>query len=141
MDAITREMFKIYRLKKVGLDFMGYKVDKRNNISFHHLLIPNRFGGKRIIQNGALLMQGQYFQDSNSHDYLHLIEHIDYEIFSLITSEMIDQNIKGYLDVKNLKKIRDLLEYFEHEHMNDRSKKGKLLIKQQYLIRPKLDTF
>ena len=98
-------------------------------------------GGKRTIENGALLMQGQYFQDSNSHDYLHLIEHIDYEIFSLITSEMIDQNIKGYLDVKNLKKIRVLLEYFEREHLNDRGKKGKLLIKQQYLIRPKLDTF
>lgn len=141
MDAVTKEMIKLYRIKKVGLDFMGYKVDKRSNISFHHLLIPNRFGGKRVIQNGALLMQGQYFQDSNSHDYLHLIEHIDYEIFSLITSEMIDQNIKGYLDVKNLKKIRDLLEYFEREHLNDRGKKGKLLIKQQYLIRPKLDTF
>ena len=141
MDAVTKEMIKLYKIKKVGLDFMGYKVDKRSNISFHHLLIPNRFGGKRIIQNGALLMQGQYFQDSNSHDYLHLIEHIDYEIFSLITSEMIDQNIKGYLDIQNLKKIRDLLLYFEREHLNDRGKKGKLLIKQQYLIRPKLDTF
>lgn len=141
MDAITREMFKIYKLKKVGLDFMGYRIDKKDNLSYHHLIIPSRMGGKRTIENGALLMQGQYFQDSNSHDYLHLIEHIDYEIFSLITSEMIDQNIKGYLDIQNLKKIRDLLLYFEHEHMNDRSKKGKLLIKQQYLIRPRLDTF
>lgn len=141
MDAVTKKMIKLYRIKKVGLDFMGYKVDKRSNISFHHLLIPNRFGGKRIIQNGALLMQGQYQSESNSHDYLHLIEHIDIEIFNLITSEMLDQNIKGYLDIKNLKKIRDLLEYFEHEHLNDRGKKGKLLIKQQYLIRPKLDTF
>lgn len=82
MDAITKEMVKLYKIKKIGLDFMGYRVDKTNNISFHHLIIPNRLGGKREISNGAILMQGQH-----------------------------------------------------------RGNKGKLLIKPQYLIRPKLDTF
>ena len=141
MDSITKEMVKLYRLKKIGLDFMGYRIDKTSNISFHHLLIPARYGGKRTIENGAILMQGQKKNESNSHDYLHLIEKIDPEIFYFITSEMLDQNIKGYLDIENLKQIRSLLEYFEKEHINDKGNKGKLLIKQNYLIRPKLDTF
>lgn len=141
MDAVTKEMVKIYKIKKIGLDFMGYRVDKTNNISFHHLIIPNRLGGKREISNGAILMQGQHRSESNSHDYLHLIEKLDYEIFCFITSEMLDQNIKGRLDIENLKQIRGLLQYFEREHINDRGNKGKLLIKPNYLIRPKLDTF
>lgn len=141
MDAITKEMVRIYKLKKIGLDFMGYKIDKDKNLSYHHLLIPSRNGGKRTIENGAILMQGQHRGESNSHDYLHLIERIDPEIFCFITSEMLDQNIKGRLDIENLKRIRDLLQYFEREHINDRGNKGKLLIKPQYLIRPKLDTF
>lgn len=141
MDAVTKEMVKLYKLKKVGLDFMGYKIDKTCNISYHHLLIPTRYGGKRTIENGAILMQGQRRGESNSHDYLHLIERIDPEIFCFITSEMLDQNIKGKLDIENLKQIRELLLYFESQHANDRGNKGKLLIKPQYLIRPKLDTF
>lgn len=141
MDAVTKEMVKLYRLKKIGLDFMGYKIDKTNNISYHHLIIPARYGGKRIIENGAILMQGQHRGESNSHDYLHLIERVDPEIFYFITSEMLDQNIKGHLDIENLKQIRELLLYFESQHANDKGNKGKLLIKPQYLIRPKLDTF
>lgn len=141
MDAVTKEMVKLYKIKKIGLDFMGYRVDKTNNISFHHLIIPNRLGGKREISNGAILMQGQHRGESNSHDYLHLIEKLDYEIFCFITSEMLDQNIKGRLDIENLKQIRDLLQYFEREHINDRGNKGKRLIKPNYLVRPKLDTF
>jgi hypothetical protein len=140
MDLITRELIKAYNLKKIGLDFMGYQIDKLENVSYHHLIIPARKKGKRTFENGVILMQGQGYNDSNSHDYLHLIENIEPEIFYYITSEMIDQKIKGKLDIENLKRIHELLRYFESKHLHDRGNKGKRLIKEKYLMRPKLDT-
>ena len=56
-------------------------------------------------------------------------------MFLAITSEMIDENVKGYLDRENLLRIRDILEQFEREHCSDRGKKGNLLIKDSYLRR------
>ena len=140
MDAVTKELMKKYNLKKIGLDFCGYTIDNINNISYHHLILPSSIKGKRTFDNGVILMQGQGYNDSNSHDYLHLIEHIEPDIFYLITSEMLDQKIKGRLDIENLKKIHSLLSYFESKHIHDKGKKGKKLIKQQYLVRPRLDT-
>jgi hypothetical protein len=64
---------------------------------------------------------------------LHIIQQVDDEIFMRITSEMIDENFKGKLDIDNLKKIRDLLLYFEKEHLDDKNKKGKRLIKYPYI--------
>lgn len=135
MKQITKQMIKIYKIKQVGLDFCGYKLQKGDEYTYHHNIIAKRNGGPETIQNGAILC------GKTSHPYIHLIENIDPEIFYLITSEMLDQNIKGRLDIENLKQIRDLLQYFEREHINDRGNKGKLLIKPNYLIRPKLDTF
>ena len=134
MDSITKQMIEKYKVKKLKLDFMGYTYKYLNELTFHHLIIPNRAGGKREMWNGAILTQ-------NAHEYLHLIERIDYETFCFITSEMIDENIKGYLDLENLKQIRELLIHFENKHIQDKGKKGKVLIKPQYLIRPQLDTF
>ena len=73
-----------------------------------------------------------------SHDYLHLIESKDYDIFLAITNEMIEENTKGYLDITNLRYINDCLSLFEREHCSDRSKKGKLLIKEDYTRRIKI---
>lgn len=134
MDSVTKQMIEEYKIKKLKIDFMGYTYKYLSELTFHHLIIPNRAGGKREKWNGAILTQ-------NAHEYLHLLERINYETFCFISSEMIDENIKGRLDIENLKQIRELLLYFEREHINDRGKKGKLLIKPQYLIRPKLDTF
>lgn len=134
MDAVTRKMIKIYELEKYKLDFMSYRFNQIGDLTYHHLIIPKCQGGKKTIKNGAILTR-------TSHDYLHLIEQIDKEVFYLISSEMIEQNVKGKLDIKNLKKIRELLRYFESEHIDERMREGKLLIKEKYLIRPKLDTF
>lgn len=118
----------MYKLRELGIDFMGYEYHK-SDASYHHLIIPRRKGGPETIQNGAILMQ------STSHNYLHTIEKYDLEIFEFITSEMIDENIKGYLDKENLHYIDDALKYFEHEYCNATTKKGKPLIKEQYLHR------
>lgn len=135
MREITRKMIDYYKIIKLKMDFMGYPVQRKSDLSFHHLILAKRnckntgFGEGYLWWNGAILNQ------STSHDYLHLIESKDYDMFLAITSEMIDQNFKGYLDRENLLRIRDILEQFEREHCSDRSKKGNLLIKDSYLRR------
>lgn len=132
MKSIIRDMIKIYRIDKLGFDFCGYALQKGDIYTYHHNIIARRNGGKETITNGAILC------GKSSHPYLHLIESKDYDIFLAITSEMIDQNIKGYLDIDNLRRINDLLAMFEREHCHDRCKKGKLLIKDSYLRRVNL---
>ena len=126
MKEITKEMIKDFRIRELGYDFMGYTLQKHDIYNFHHLIIPNRDGGPLERWNGAILC------GKTSHPYLHLIESKDYDIFCKITSEMIDMNIKGYLDKDNLKRIDILLKQFESEHSSDRGKKGKILIKSEY---------
>ena len=135
MREITKLMINQFRIMKLGYDFMGYKVDKKSSLSFHHLIVPRRLCSQNGLGEGYLWWNSAILRQDTSHDYLHLIEAKDYEIFLAITSEMIDQNIKGYLDIDNLRRINDLLKIFEKEHCYDRGKKGKLLIKDSYYRR------
>ena len=127
MKEITREMIKTFKLNKLGYDQMGYIFNNTKQLSYHHMIIANKDGGLMTFENGAILRQ------NTSHDYLHCINLVDSEIFYLITSELIDENIKRKVDIENLRKIRDLLLYFEREHDHDYTKKGKLLIKREYV--------
>ena len=129
MKEITREMIKLYQLNKLRFDFMGYTFNRYEELSYHHNIVAKSNGGLETIENGAILAR------DTSHDYIHLIENIDEEIFFLITSEMIDENLKGYLDTQNLLAIDDLLTYFEREHCSDRTNKGVPIIKEQYTRR------
>lgn len=117
----------VFKIDKLGFDMMGYTFNRANDLSYHHLIIPRRKGGPSTFENGAILRQ------KTSHDYLHLIERVDPEIFYAITSELIDENIKRKIDICNLKKIRDLLLYFECEHEHEHAKSGKNLIKREYI--------
>lgn len=131
MKEITKLMINEFKIKQLGYDFMGYSLNKNDIYTAHHLIVPARRGGKLTRQNTAVLC-GQ-----SSHPYLHVIENKDEEIFYHITSEMLDMNIKGRLDVENLREIDGLLTYFEREHCSDRTRKGKMLIKEEYLRRGK----
>ena len=133
MKEVTKIMVKDFKIMKLGYDFMSYKVDRAKDLSFHHLIIPHRESKAYGIGEGYLYWNGAILKQDTSHEYLHVIERVDPEIFCGITSEMIDMNIKGYLDIANLRQIRSMLEYFEREHCSDRSRKGKLLIKNEYL--------
>ena len=134
MREITKLMIREFNIKRLGYDFMGFRLNRGDIYTYHHLIVPHRhckemgLGEGYTRENGAILF-------TTSHEYLHLIESKDLEIFNLITSEMIDENIKGYLDTYNLMKINDLLNYFEREHEHNRSKKGKILIKREYYNR------
>lgn len=130
MKEITKLMIKKYALMKLKYDFMGYMFQRSNQLSYHHLIIPRRSGGPMTFENGVILRQ------NTSHDYLHIIERVDNDMFLAITSEMIDENLKGYLDWENIKAIDDILNQFEKEHCGDRTKKGKPLIKEEYVMRP-----
>lgn len=129
MKEITKLMIKQYAIMKLKYDFMGYLFQRSNQLSYHHLIIPNRNGGPMTFENGAILVQ------ATSHDYLHIIERLDYDMFLAITSEMIDENLKGYLDWENIKAIDDILNQFEKEHCGDRTRKGKPLIREEYTKR------
>ena len=133
MQTLTREMINLYNIKKIKIDFMGYTFKDTNNLTYHHLIISRKDGGKRTLENGAILTE-------ISHEYLHLMEFIEPDIFYYITSEIIDETIKGKINIENLKNIRELLIKFEQKHKGEKRNKGKILIKPKYLIRPELDT-
>ena len=133
MKEITKIMVNDFKIMKLGYDFLGYKVTRKQDLSFHHLIIQRRHCKEAGLGEGYLYWNGAILRQNTSHDYLHLIEKIDPDIFYELTSEMIDENIKGRLDIDNLKRIHDLLLYFEREHDHDTSKKGKLLIKREFV--------
>lgn len=135
MKQVTKQMIKDYRIKKVGFDFMGYSLQKNDIYTFHHLIVPHRKCKEQGLGEGYFVWNGAILCGKTSHPYLHLIEAKDYEMFLAISSEMIDENIKGYLDIQNIRYIDDCLKSFEREHCSDRGNKGKLLIKEEYLRR------
>lgn len=132
MKEITKLMINEFKIKKLGYDFMGYKLQKDKSLTFHHLIIPRRHCEDYNLGDGYYEWNGAILVRNTSHDYLHLIEAKDHDIFLKITSEMIDQNIKGRLDIENLRRINELLKHFEKEHSADVNSKGKILIKEEY---------
>lgn len=114
---------------------MAYEFSKTQQLSFHHLIIPHRHCEKYGLGEGYLWWNGVILRQNTSHEYLHVIESKDIDRFNAITSELIDENIKGYLDQENLLAIDDILNSFEKEYSGTYTKKGKLLIKEEYTRR------
>lgn len=129
MEKIRNLMISEFAIDKLGYDFMGYTLQRGDEYNFHHLIVPARKHGAKEFWNGAVLC------GKTSHPYLHLIEAKDYKTFCYITAEMVDMNIKRYLDAENLQKIDELLSEFEYKNRNLKNRKGKLLIKDDYLRR------
>ena len=130
-------MVNEYNIRKLGFDFAGYEIKRMKDLSFHHLIVPKRNCKELGLGEGYYKWNGSILVQDTSHDYIHLIENIDMDMFLAITSEMIDMNVKGKLDVDNMRRIHDIMSYFEKEHCSDRNKNGKLLIKDKYLHRIK----
>ena len=133
MREITKEMIKLYNIKKLGYDFMGYTFRNINELSFHHLIVPHRDCKREGLGEGYLLWNGAILKQDTSHEYLHTIERIDREVFLQITKEMVDANNKRKIDIENLKRVRELLLYFEEKYKDIENKQGKKLIKQKYI--------
>ena len=134
MRAITNLMINDFKLKKLGYDFMGFSFKRKEQLSFHHLIFARKDCKElHIPSEGYLYWNGAILRQDTSHDYLHIIQRYDDDIFRLITNEMIKENEQGRIDIENLRRIRDLLLYFEKEHCSDKTKKGKYLIKESYV--------
>ena len=126
---VTNLMIRKFNIKELGYDFMGYSLQKNSVLTFDHLIIPNRLGGHRTLDNGAILC------GDTAHTYLHLIELINEKVFKLITEEMIDMNIKRELSIVNLKRINEILCEFEKANWDKRNSKDEFIIKEKYKIR------
>lgn len=135
MREITKEMIIAYKLKKLGYDFMAYEFNSSQQLSFHHLVVAHRYCKQLGYGEGYFWWNGAILVQKTSHNYLHIIENYDYDRFLAITSELIDENIKGYLDQENLLAIDDILNGFEREYSGTRTKKGYPLIKEEYTKR------
>lgn len=128
-------MIKRYALKSLKYDFMAYPFNDEKQLSFHHLIIPKRLSEKAGIGDGYVMWNGAILVQNTSHNYLHMIEQYDRDMFLAITREMIEENKKGYLDIENLKRIDDILKQFEKEYCNVRTRKGTYIIKEEYTKR------
>lgn len=136
MRDITKLMIVKYKLLELKYDFMGYDFDKERELSFHHLVIPKRLCvAQRIAEDGYLEWNGAILKMKTAHNYLHTIERYDRDMFEAITEQMIDENSKGYLDLKNILYIDDVLKCFEREYSGARTKHGDPLIKEEYTRR------
>lgn len=130
MREVTRLMINKYKLKQLGYDFMGYRFKNVNDLSFHHLIVPRRLCKKKQIpEEGYVEGNGAILRQATAHNYLHLIERYDLDMYYAITSEMIDENVKGRLDMANIRRIDDILRQFEKEYY------GVAPIKGDYTIR------
>jgi len=133
MREITKVMIHTFRIDKLGYDFMGYTFKRKDDLSFHHLIVPHRECKQMGLGEGYQFWNGSVLVQSSSHEYLHTIEYIDPDAFYAISSEMIDENMLRSIEIANLKRIRDILLSFEREHCGDTNKKGKYLIKESYV--------
>ena len=59
-------MLEIYKPLELGVDWMNYKIVRPRDLTFHHIK-EKRNGGKRTLENGAILIR-------RSHDYLHYLD-------------------------------------------------------------------
>ena len=135
MKSTTKLMIEKYALKKLKYDFMGYEFLRTNELSFHHLIVPHKdCKAMGLAHNGVLEWNGAILKDT-AHEYLHIIGNYDYELFEKITEQMIQENIKGHLDLYNIKRIHDFLTYFEIRYAGATNKKGYPIIKEEYTKR------
>lgn len=128
LKSVTNLLINDFKIKELGHDFMGHSLQQGDVYTFHHAIVPNREGGKYVYWNGVVLF-------STPHQYLHAIESVSDDYFYWITSEMLDMKMKGFLDESNLKEINNILCEFEDKYKNRYTRRGKKLIKDEYLNR------
>ena len=133
MREITKLMVNDFNLKKLGYDFAGFHFNRTNELSFHHLIVPHRDSKSFGIGEGYVYWNGAILVQNTSHDYLHLIESVNRPMFLVITDELVRENKQGYVDLDNIKRIHSIMEEFEDKYKEMRGKKGKLLVKREYV--------
>ena len=119
-------MIKLYQMSEI--DWFGYQRTPHSGFSYHHLLKAED-GGKLVISNGAILTK-------NAHDYLHIIEQRELEMYVYLNNLLTKINEQGFMPTKKqYQTINRMLKEFESLHRKDRTQKNQKLIKQKYLVR------
>ena len=127
LDKVKREMLKLYEPIS-NLDWMNYKL-VRKEVTYHHCIKKRSNGGKRTIENGALLMP-------IAHQYLHLIECKDNDTYVVLNKLFQCINEQRYEPTREQREIVEyLLQEFERVHRWDKNSKGKILLQKKYLER------
>lgn len=138
MKQVSKLLIDEFKINELGYDFMGFYLQKGSILSFHHLVLSKEYCKKAKLGKGYWYWNGVILCQDTSHEYLHLIQRYNDELFRYITSEMLDMKIKGFIDVNNLISINQMLDYFEYQHIEEKDDKGKYLIKEKYLDRIRL---
>ena len=126
MKYIIKIMINQYNVQKI--DWMGYKLNKDNPYTYHHI-VKREHGGKETIENGAILTR-------IAHEYLNILEIRDREKYIYVNNVLKQINEQGFGPLKRqLLAIDFILKAFEKDHLGDSTKKGKVLIKNEYLKR------
>lgn len=121
MDNILKTLINIYNMNEI--DWLGYKLQDR--FSYHHI-IKKCDGGKRTLDNGAVLFQ-------TSHSYLHTIENYDIEKYILLNKILKDINMQRYMSTEEqLRQIDYILSQFENDYEDYISSRDKKIIKDEY---------
>ena len=134
MDRVVNLMVNKYKLKEFGLDFMGYRIKNSKDLTYHHLVIPRKNGGKESVENGAILVR-------KSHQYLHMIERREHNLFLDIRELLIEENKKGLLDLVILRDINNLLYEFENNNDVDNIYKNRFLYNMDAKILNEIDKY
>lgn len=133
MREITKLMVNDFNLKKLGYDFAGFRFNRTNELSFHHLIVPHRDSRSFGIGEGYVYWNGAILVQNTSHDYLHLIESVNRPMFLAITDELVKENKQGHVDVDNIRRIHSVMDEFEDTYGDLRGRRGKLLVKREYV--------
>lgn len=125
MSRLRERLYKDYKLEELGYDFLGYTFNSKKELSTHHI-IPRHSGGETKKKNLCVLNR------ITSHNYIHLIEDYDYKVFLQISGSLLKQVQQGKIDLEEIKKITELLEFFEHKYKDAEDRHGELLIRPEY---------
>ena len=128
MGRIADKLFYDFDLHKLGYDFMGYYFEDKRELSYHHIL-PRHYKGKTTYENGAILNR------QTSHNYIHTIEEMDFQLFIELSQILKDEHQVKKITPEHLKEINMLLTYFEQKYAGQYTKRGNLIIKEEYVRR------
>ena len=125
MSKLRERIYKDFKMEQLGYDFLGYTFESKKELSTHHIL-PRHSGGQTKKNNLCALNR------FTSHNYIHLIEDYDKKVFLQISSHLLKQVSLGKIDIDEIRKIRELLEFFEYKYRNEYARNGDILIRPEY---------
>jgi len=125
MSRLRERLYKQYDLENLGYDFLGYTFGSKKDLSTHHI-IPRHSGGQTKKNNLCILTR------DTSHNYIHLIEDVDYKTFLQISKCLMEQVKLGKVSIGEINTIFELLQEFEFKYKDLEDRNGCLLIKPEY---------